>query len=147
MNSLVNSSAGRQFSLFFQTNFSFWITFFCTEWGDMRKFWMNPRVHNEFSHVNSTQFSAGWTPTQLGVPLGVFFCKLKFMSVSRVKGHKPGVCCMSVSDYTKMKGAWNVDQKQACLLSQVEVVGVKKCQTFGVVRLRQGKIVVDDVPK
>ena len=44
----INSSAGIQLSLFAQTIFSFWITFFCTEWGEMRECWMNPWVHIEF---------------------------------------------------------------------------------------------------
>ena len=47
----VNSSADRQFSLFAQTIFSFWIPFLCTEWGEMRECWMNPWVHIEFTQL------------------------------------------------------------------------------------------------
>ena len=40
-----------------QTIFSFWKSFLCTEWGEMRECWMNPWVHIEFI-VNSNSISS-----------------------------------------------------------------------------------------
>ena len=73
-------------------NFLFLYDIFCTEWGEIREFWKNPWVYNEFTKLT---LSSEWTQTQYWVHMWVYLGKLDSLDVSWVQWHNSWVCCRS----------------------------------------------------
>ena len=65
-------------------NFLFLYDIFCTEWGEIREFWKNPWVYNEFTKLT---LSSEWTQTQYWVHMWVYLGKLDSLDVSWVQWH------------------------------------------------------------